>query len=503
MVRDLRGLTAACAAAAIAVGAAPAVVPGPVPAAHAQAAGSVRVSLVEAVGEQWFESIGDRTLILSRAPGLDPTKVPWGGGGEVDLPAGTKLEEVARTTTVDGVAEFTGLAPGVYYLTVEDSPTGDARVSYAPMVLALTAKSPSLSVAPKAQVLGISSEPLTACNTPAWKDAAAPGTYVEYDYTASVPNPSYNGTIGVYALTFEFSVGHTVQWKKTEPETSIEAVAAAAGHPSFTFAAAASQQHVEAEGEPWWTKLIGKSRKDENVVKLEAPTLTMTGDGDTRTLAEGVDYTVTRSGNDSATFILTDAARAELAKLRMEDPNTTVHIRVPAKANTEGPWGTAVSANVLGTLEATATLRTDGMDAKRTPVEVAKTSHINVVKRGLCFLNAGDANNPPVPGDGSSSRPSRNPSNTSGGDNAGSDGRGGNNTGNNGSGVSQRTSSGSGGSGSRGSNDGNGGGGASSSEKRTGPLASTGASVLGLVGVAVLLILLGLWLRRRRNGDGE
>lgn len=483
-----RGRRAALAVAALAAFSSPAYTPVTVAPAFAQEIGAVRVNLVESVGQDWFSRIGDRTVTLSRIEGIDPDTAEGRRKlSQLDVPAllaeGTTFPEVARTTTSAGEAVFDGIDRGVYYLEVLDNPdTSDSRVSYAPFVVVVREGELRPQVALKAQVLGISAEALTACNTPAWRDAAAPGTDVEYDYTASVPNLSVDGTLGVYELTLDFSVGHTVKWKDSQPSSEIVALAPAG---TYVFDAVGDTVRIEAQ-DSWWERLVGVSRQEEEVVKLEAPTLTLSGAGENHELVPGEDYTVVQKGDDQATFALSKDALETMARLRASDPHTTVHLRVPARANERAPWGTVKRGDVIGTLETTATLRTDGMDAHREPVTVSETSHVNVVNRGLCFgkpgnggvidpgLNPGDGgtNTPKTPGDGTST--STNTTDTSS-PRRGADGD---------------TVTGDG------DRDG-------VDNPRPRGLASTGASVIGVTVLAVLLLIFGFWLRRRKEEDDE
>ncbi|QPK83023.1 hypothetical protein G7Y29_09290 [Corynebacterium qintianiae] len=405
----LRGSAAAAAVLAFAV---PATLRAVTPAAYAQATGTITVDLVESVGADWFAEIGDREVVLRRVEGIDPTTAAGQAQlGELDIPAlvrsGTTFPEVDRATTSGGLARFTSVEQGVYLVEVLDSAeTRDARVSYSPVVVVVVDGSLARTVAPKAQVLGAASNPLTACTTPGWLDASAPGKYVEYDYAFNLPNPSTDGTISAYEVSFEFSLGHTVQWESRP----VVVQAAAAG-------------------------------------------------------------------------------RNALAAARAGDPNARVEVRVPALTNMIGPWGTVSRGQVLGTLETTATLRTDGMDALRTPVEVFNTSHVNVISRQACVVTAdgggdgGGGDGPGGPGGspgstgtvgfpgspgtdstGGQGQPGQ-PGETRGGDGAGSDGQRG-------------------------------------SGQRTG-LASTGAGVLGITGIALLLVVLGLLIRRRDRKEEQ
>lgn len=479
----LRGTAAAVAVLALVV---PATLPAVTPAAYAQATGTITVDLVESVGADWFAEIGDREVVLRRVEDIDPTTAAGQAQlGELDIPAlvreGTQFPEVDRATTANGKATFTGVAQGVYLVETRDSAdTRDARVSYSPAVVVVVDGSLSRSIAPKAQVLGAASNPLTACTTPRWLDASAPGKYIEYDYAFNVPNPSIDGTISAYEISFEFSPGHTVQWETTP------VVVRAAGDGSFgpMRFEAASDEVVLAAPAPWWRLLIPDTRKESTVVKLARPTLTLVSAGQTTVLQEGNDYTEDVQGNDSATFTLTAAGRQALAAARESDPNTRVEVRVPAQTNMTGPWGTVSRGEVLGTLETTATLRTDGMDALRTPVEVSNTSHVNVVSRKACTATADG-------GDGSSDTGGPGGSSGSTGTaglpgSSGSDGPGGQGQ----SGQAGQSGDGAG-------SDAQRGGG---TQQRTG-LASTGAGVLGITGIALLLIVLGLVIRRRKNQE--
>ncbi|SDL93794.1 hypothetical protein SAMN04488535_1313 [Corynebacterium mycetoides] len=477
------GLLCTVAAAALVALAPAATLPALTPAAYAQETGTITVNLVESVGADWFAEIGDRDVVVRRIPGIDPTT---SAGQEqlnaLDIPLlvrdGVTFPEVARTTTSDGKAQLTGIAPGAYLVEVLDSPgTHDARVSYSPAVAVLVPGAMSRTVAPKAQVLGAASNPLTACTTPRWLDASAPGKYVEYDYAFNVPNPSTDGTISTYEVTFEFSPGHTVKWE-AQP---VVVRAAAAGIGPLQFEAAGETITLEARA-PWWKTLIPDTRETTTVVKLTRPTLTLVGAGKETALREGSDYTVDVQGNDSATFTLTAPALTALAAARVVDPRARLEVSVPALTNMTGPWGTVARGEVLGTLETTATLRTDGMDAQRTAVEVSNTSHVNVVSRKACDPSTDggtDSGDTSIGGTGSAGAPGLGSSgaNASGGHvQPGQPGH-----------PSQpgdgRDSSGVPG-------------------QRSG-LASTGAGVIGLTGIALLLILVGIILRCRKNEEDQ
>lgn len=466
-------------AAALLAGTAAAAAPWPT--AIAAESGQIRVDLRASVGQEWFAQIGDREVELSL---LDATL--------------SNPTPISRTTTTDGAATFTDLAPGTYLVRVKDAPApADTRVSYAPHVVELTAAQPTQTVAPKAQQVGVTVDPLTACNTPEWRDAAAPGTYVEYDFTTTVPNVSKDGTLGTYELTLRFSQGHTVQWQDGGPRNVIAAgQSAQLAQPVRAFEPAAARATLTAQG----------ARRDAPVTKLEAPRLTVRGAGETVRLAKGADYEEIQRGNDEAAFRLTPQGLATLARLKAADYATTVETWVPARANDSAPWGPAPRDNVLGQLAATATLLADGMDETRTPVTVEHTNRINVVSRPKCFAAAG-----PGTGTGTATAPTATrgplvplplPIPLPGGratvtetapatevitrETTRADGSRATVT----ETVTRAPGSGSG------SGDG-GDGGSGSGAARRGGLASTGAGVLGITGIAALLIILGLWLRRR------
>ena len=441
------------------------------------------VDLSESVGADWFARIGDRDVELLLIDDLRPTPDTL---QSLDIPAITRdhperLRKVGTRTTSNGAASFTGLGTGVYMVRVADNPaTQDARVSYAPFVVAVTPDKPAQVVSPKAQELGISVDPLTACNTPEWRDAAAPGTYVEYDFVSTVPNVSTDGTLNQYTLTLEFSRGHTVQWDDDGPRSVV-----ARGEQALRFDAVAAATSKQAPG---------TARKDQPVDKLQAPRLTIHGAGESTELRRGEDYDEQQKGNDEATFTLTSAGLAKLARAKSLDSATTVETWVPAKANEKQPWGSGPVRNAtLGDLAATATLTADGMDATRAPVTVEHVNHINVVERGKCFDAAAatttvtDDDQPSTETE-TETQPSATISNATVTE------------------VVTRETTRADGSTStvtetvvrEGEGDGT-----PSISKRVGDLASTGAGVLGITGVAVLLIILGLILRRRNDGDEE
>ena len=451
--------------------------------APAASAADIRVDLRESVGADWFARIGDRKVELVLIDDLRPTP---GNLQALDIPALTRehperLKPVVSKTTADGAATFTGLDTGVYLVRVADNPdTQDARVSYTPVVVAVTQDQQAQVVAPKAQELGITVDPLTACNTPEWRDAAAPGTYVEYDFVSTVPNLSTDGTLGTYALTLEFSRGHTVQWNNNGPRSVL-----AEGQRSLRFNAVAATTTVTAPD---------TARKDQPVSKLQAPRLSVHGAGEQVRLTTGEDYTVQQQGNDEATFTFTDKGRATLARLKALDPATTVETWVPAKANADKPWGGGPVRNAtLGDLEATAALTTDGMDATRTPVTVQHVNHINVVERGKCF-DAAAATNTVTDSDQRSTETeteTQTPTSAMPSDASVTEV------------VTRETTRADGSTATvtetvvrEGEGDET-----PSISKRVGDLASTGAGVLGITGVAVLLIILGLILRRRNDEE--
>lgn len=452
--------------------------------APAASAADLRVDLSESVGADWFARIGDRDVELLLIDDLRPTPDTL---QSLDIPAITRdhperLRKVDTNASKEGTATFTGLDSGVYLVRVADNPgTQDARVSYAPFVVAVTPDKPGQVVAPKAQELGISVDPLTACNTPEWRDAAAPGTYVEYDFVSTVPNVSTDGTLNQYTLTLDFSRGHTVQWDDDGPRSVV-----ARGDQVLRFDAAAATTSKQVPG---------TARKDQPVTKLQAPRLTIHGAGERTELKRGEDYDEQQQGNDEATFTLTSAGLAKLARAKSLDSATTVETWVPAKTNEKQPWGGGPVRNAtLGDLEATATLTADGMDATRTPVTVQHVNHINVVDRAKCFDAAAGTTTV-------TEREQTNETETSTETATSSDTARATVT----EVVTRETTRADGSTATvtetvvrEGEGDET-----PSISKRVGDLASTGAGVLGITGVALLLIILGLILRRRNDGDEE
>lgn len=447
-------------------------------------AAELRVDLRESVGAEWLARIGDRDVELLLIDDLRPTPQNL---QTLDVPAITRdqperLKPVAVKTTAGGAATFTGLNTGVYLVRVADNPdTQDARVSYAPFVVAVTPDRQAQMVAPKAQELGISADPLTACNTPEWGEAAAPGTYVEYDFISTVPNVSKDGTLGTYALTLEFSRGHTVQWDEDGPRSVL-----AQGHQALRFNAVAATTTQTAPG---------AARRDQPVNKLRAPRLTIHGAGEHVELNPGTDYTERQQGNDTATFTLTEMGLRTLARLKALDSATTVETWVPAKTNNEKPWGSGPVRNAtLGDLAATVTLTADGMDASRAPVTVQQINHINVVERGKCF-DAAAATTTVTDREQTTETETK----TSTGTATRTDTARATTT----EIVTRETTRADGSRATvtetvvrKGEDE------TPQLSERVGNLAYTGAGVLGITGIAVLLIILGLILRRR-NGDEE
>ena len=233
----------------------------------------------------------------------------------------------------------------------------------------------------------------------------------------------------------------------------------------------------------------GAARKDQPVEKLRAPRLTIHGAGEKVELTSGTDYTKRHNGNDEAMFTLTEKGLATLARLKALDPATTVETWVPAKANTTQPWGSGPVRNAtLGDLAATATLTADGMDATRAPVTVTHVNHVNVVERGKCFDAAAATTTVADREDSTEDSTETETARATVTDvvtreTTRADGSTAT--------VTETQVNGVGG-----------GGGTPSIGKRFGDLASTGAGVLGVTGLAVLLIILGLILRRR-NDDEE
>lgn len=447
-------VAAACAAAFLACAPAPALA----------ADGQIRVDLKESVGAGWFERIGDREVELSLIDDTSPTP---GDLQALDIPAlkrnaPERLQSVATKTTTGGRVDFSGLGAGVYLVSVADNPdTQDKRVSYAPLVVALTADDGTQAVVPKAQELGISVDPLTACDTPEWRDAAAPGTYVEYDFVSTVPNLGTDGKLKTYELTLKFSRGHTVQWENDGPRSVL-----ALGAQPLRFDAAAAT-----------TTVTGAARSDQPVNKLSAPKLSVHGAGESIDLTRGADYDERQVGGGEARFTLTQEGLKKVARLKAVDSATTVETWVPAKANTEKPWGSGPVRNTtLGDLEATATLTADGMDASRTPVTVRHVNHINVVERGKCFEAAAGETTAAATATDNSTVTEVITHETTRADGSTAT-------------VTETAVR-------------KGGGDGSSMRERAGDLAYTGAGVLGITGLAVLLIILGLILRRR-NGEED
>lgn len=493
-----RSAVGAVAVAAVAVGASvtPVTSPGPAP-AHAQAAGTVTVNLVDSVGPDWFTRVGDRTVTLERISGIDP----YDGHqlAALDVPALKKTDPgrfstVATGRTSGGLAELSA-EPGVYVLSVADDSnvTGDnadRRVFFSPVVVVVRPGGGGQTVTPKAQMLGINVDPLTACNTPQWREAAAPGTYVEYDFTATVPNVSTDGTIGSYALELVLSPGHTVLWEPDDPAVMLTAAGPTTPTPK---AGSVSDQAALEPGEAAPhvftavsapdVRVLAADRANNPAARLEAPTVTVRGAGETLAFEENRDYTVKKAGADSASFELTDRGLMELARLRAADAGTHVDIWVPVRANDKGPWGGGpVRDVVLGDLAATARLTTDGMGYDRAPVTVEHINHVNVVKRGACFTSTSTATSVP-PASASTAAPGQGPTSTVtstvGAPDAGDSSNGGTQGGDSDNGAPDT-----GGNGIR-------------------NLASTGAAVIGVTVVGALLILLGFLLRRRRDDEDD
>ena len=168
---------------------------------------------------------------------------------------------------------------------------------------------------------------------------------------------------------------------------------------------------------------------------------------------------------------------------------------MPTKANADKPWGGGPVRNTtLGDLEATATLTADGMDATRTPVTVQHVNYIKVVDRAKCFDAAAGTTTV-------AEREQTNETETSTETATSSDTARATVT----EVVTRETTRADGSTATvtetvvrKGEGDA-----APSISKRVGDLASTGAGVLGITGVAVLLIILGLILLRRNDGDEE
>lgn len=494
-----RSAVGAVAAAAFAVGASvtPVMSPGPAP-AHAQAAGTVTVNLVDSVGPDWFTRVGDRTVTLERISGIDP----YDGRqlAALDVPALKKTDPgrfstAATGRTSGGTAEL-ATDPGVYLLSVADDSylTGegaDRRVFFSPIVVVVRPGDGGQTVTPKAQMLGINVDPLTACNTPQWREAAAPGTYVEYDFTATVPNVSTDETIGSYALELVLSPGHTVLWESSDPAVMLTAAGPTTPTPkagSVSDQAALGPQaaapHVFTAVSAPDVRVVTADRANDPATRLAAPVVTVRGAGETLAFEENRDYTVKKAGADSATFELTDRGLEELARLRAADAGTQVDIWVPVRANDKGPWGGGpVRDVVLGDLTTTARLTTDGMGHDRAPVTVEHINHVNVVKRGACFTSSSTATSVPQ-ASASTATPGQGPTSTVTSTVGAPDPGGGTNG---------RTP---GGDSDNGAPDTSGGNGIRN-------LASTGAAVIGVTILGALLILLGFLLRRRRDDEED
>lgn len=493
-----RSAVGAVAAAAFAVGASvtPVMSPGPAP-AHAQAAGTVTVNLVDSVGPDWFTRVGDRTVTLERISGIDP----YDGRqlAALDVPALKKTDPgrfstAATGRTSGGTAEL-ATDPGVYVLSVADDSnvTGDnadRRVFFSPIVVVVRPGDGGQTVTPKAQMLGINVDPLTACNTPQWREAAATGTYVEYDFTATVPNLSTDGTIGSYALELVLSPGHTVLWEPEDPAVMLTAAGPTTPTPK---AGSVSDQAALGPGEAAPhvftavsapdVRVLAADRADNPATRLEAPKVTVRGAGERLAFEENRDYTVKMAGADSASFELTERGLEELARLRAADASTQVDVWVPVRANDKGPWGGGpVRDVVLGDLAATARLATDGMGYDRAPVTVEHINHVNVVKRGACFTSTSTATSVP-PASASTAAPGQGPTSTVT-STVGAPDTGDNSNGGPQSGDSANGAPDTGGNGIR-------------------NLASTGAAVIGVTILGALLILLGFLLRRRRDDEED
>lgn len=177
-----------------------------------------------------------------------------------------------------------------------------------------------------------------------------------------------------------------------------------------------------------------------------------------------------------------DSALQQLADLRRLDPSTVVKASIAVRAE----------ADAVGELSATTTILTDGMDAERRPVEVSEAASLPVVAYSECMKGT-DSTTPAVPS-GGQSLPSSVPGSSS---DAGSgepeangfpplpteDGH-------------QGALSAAEGDPDSSQKDGKHG-------KILGSLASTGASVIGIVALGVVLILGGLIVLARRRKDDD
>lgn len=514
-----RSAAGALTAAVFTVGAAlaptlsPALHPAP---AHAQAAGNVTVNLAETVGQDWFSRIGDRTVALERIEGIDPNNGRHLSGLNIPKLKKTdpgKFTAAASARTSGGVATF-DVGPGVYLLTVADDTNtsaddADRQLFYSPVVVVVRPGDGGQTVTPKAQMLGVRVDPLTACETPEWREATAPGAYVEYDFTASVPTLSTDGTISTYSLDLILSPGHTVLWESGAP--AMELTAAGPTRPSVRAAAlpgGGETVRVFAAVDKRDTRVLAADPKNNPATKLEAPKVMVRGAGETLELEKGRDYTLKMSGADSASFTLTDRGLQDLARLRAADAGTHVGVWLSVRANEKGPWGSGpVRDVVLGDLAATVRLTTDGMGPDRAPVAVEHVNHINVVKHSACYGSTTPTKSSttaaPTPGSGDGPSSSEGPSSTvtttvgrPGNDSTGSAGdpSGGGAAGGASDSESEKGSIAGGA-----ADDGSGTGDRAGDGIRN--LASTGAAVMGVSAVGALLILLGLIMRRRRDDD--
>lgn len=295
-------------------------------------ASDVHVDLTESVGAEWFGKIGDRKLVLSRINGVSTRDLP-----ALDVPRLLKdspkdFVRIDEALTADGKATFRGVKPGVYLIDIADNPgSQDPSVSYAPFVIAITGDGEEHRVELKAQVLNVSMIPRTSCLVPGEHYAVAPGGVVKYEISAATPNTSTDGSIGHYRLTTELSDMHEAQEGDTDPAQPEPAT------------------YVEVES----VRLVGAGE----VLELDAKS-----------------YTVEKK-KGSVTIELKKEALDKLAQLRELDPNTAVKVTLRSQARQDA----------TGELRATTTLATDGMDAQRGEVEASASANVPIYKFESCF----------------------------------------------------------------------------------------------------------------------
>ena len=295
-------------------------------------ASDVHIDLTESVGADWFGKIGDRKLVLSRINGVGTKDLP-----ALDVPRLLKdspedFVRIDEALTADGKATFRGVKPGIYLIDIADNPGSQApSVSYAPFVISITGDGEEHRVELKAQVLNVSISPRTSCLDSTDHFAVAPGGVVEYEISAATPNTSTDGSIGHYRLTTELSDKHGAQEDDTysaQPEPAT---------------------YVDVES----VRIVGVGK----VLELDAKS-----------------YTVEKK-NGSATIELKKEALDKLAQLRELDPKTEVKVTLRSRARHDA----------TGELRATTTLATDGMDAQRSEVEASASTNVPIYKFESCF----------------------------------------------------------------------------------------------------------------------